>query len=329
MHLELVVPALFPAPPGASLPALELLLARGRRSECEPAGLEAWLADRFGIREKALPAGALSALAFGLDPGVHFWIRADPVHLRAERDRLVLFPSASFALEAAEAEQLGAALAGHFSDRFALKVLRPDLWVVQTETEADLRTKPPLELAGSSADANLPDKRWHALLNEMQMALHQHPVNAAREERGEPLVNSVWLWGGGRLPAAARSAWQSLSAHDPVALGLAKLSGARQAAPGAGAREWLDRAPGEGRHLVVLEGLRAPRALGDAAALAEALRALEERWFAPLLEALRAGRVGMITLHAPEAGRAFETIRGDLRRFWRRRRPLRDYGRDL
>jgi hypothetical protein len=37
----------------------------------------------------------------------------------------------------------------------------------------------------------------------------------------------------------------------------------------------------------------------------------------------------MITLHAPEAGRAFETIRGDLRRFWRRRRPLGDYGRDL
>jgi len=51
---------------------------------------------------------------------------------------------------------------------------------------------------------------------------------------------------------------------------------------------------------------------------------LERRWFAPLLAALRAQRIGMITVRVPDAvpGAGFETVRGDLRRFWRRPRPI-------
>ena len=197
--------------------------------------------------------------------------------------------------------------------------------MIATAQEARLGAKAPLELVGQNVDPNLPEKRWHALLNEIQMALYQHPVNTEREASGVPVINSVWLWGGGRLPGAAASEWLSVSGGDPVALGLAKLSGARPGAPCAGAQEWLARAPADGRHLVVLDAPRAPRALGDAEGLARALQTLEERWFAPLLAALKADRVGMVTLHAPEAGLSFETIRGDLRRFWRRPRPLSAY----
>jgi len=35
---------------------------------------------------------------------------------------------------------------------------------------------------------------WHQLFNEIQMLLFSHPVNEAREVRGELPVNSVWLW---------------------------------------------------------------------------------------------------------------------------------------
>ena len=94
-----------------------------------------------------MPAGALSALGLGLDPGGRFWMRADPVHLRADRDRVLLFPSHGFTLEADEAEQLGAALERHFADLFELRVLRPDVWVLGTAAEAALQSKPPLELA--------------------------------------------------------------------------------------------------------------------------------------------------------------------------------------
>ena len=99
----------------------------------------------------------------------------------------------------------------------------------------------------------------------------------------------------------------------------------RHRAPGAGAAEWLGRAPEDGRHLLVLDDLRGAQALRDPDALARRLQELEDKWLAPLLAALKSGRIGMITIHIPDAAAAFETVRGDLRRFWRRRRPLAEY----
>ena len=120
--------------------------------------------------------------------------------------------------------------------------------------------------------------------------------------------------------------WQSVTAADPIALGLARLGGARQRPLPATAEAWLERSGEEGRHLIVLDFLRAPLALGESAEYRECIDALEKRWFAPLLAALRAGRIGMVTLHVPDClGASFETIRGDLRRFWRRRKALESY----
>jgi len=323
VHVELVVPALFQA--DAPAPALELLLARARRAAGKPASLEDWYRGAFGLAEEPLAAGALTALAYGKDAGAGAWLRADPVHLRADRDRLLLIPSAGFALSADEAQQLCTALNAHFSEQFTLHAFAPDQWGLHSVAAMDLRTRPPLGIAGRDVDAELPDKRFHALLNEIQMALYQHPVNTAREGRGVPVVNSLWPWGAGKLPDAAQGPWQSLSAEDPVALGLARLAGLRHRSPGSGAAQWLERAPAEGRHLVVLDVLRGAAALGDHEALARRLQVLEEHWFAPLLAALRAGRIGMLTTHVPEAGASFETARGDLRRFWRRARPVAAY----
>ena len=69
MHLELVVPALLPAPGAPPLPALELLLARARRTPGKAGKLESWLAGAFDLDEDHFPAGALTALACGQAPG--------------------------------------------------------------------------------------------------------------------------------------------------------------------------------------------------------------------------------------------------------------------
>ena len=327
MHVELVVPGLFQAQ--AAAPALEMLLARGRRTPGQAAALEEWCARAFGLEGSPLPAGALTALACGLEPGTAYWMRADPVHLRADRDRVLLYPSQGFALTAEEAEPLAAALDAHYAGEFFFAALRPDVWCLRGGREIPASERPPIEIAGRSVDGELPDKRWHALLNEIQMAMYQHPVNTAREARGDPVVNGVWLWGAGRLPAAAALSntgpWHSLSADDPLALGLARLAGVRHRPPGAGAAPWLGRTPEDGRHLVILESLRGAQVLGDAKTVEGRLRGLEDRWFAPLLAALRAGRIGMLTVHVPDAGASFETERNDLRRFWRRPKPLATY----
>jgi hypothetical protein len=326
MHLELVVPALFEARSPA--PSLELLLARGRRTGRAQASLEEWLAGAFGL-SGPLPAGALTAHASGAPAAEGHWLRADPVHLRADGNRVLLLPGEGLDLSEAESQALLGELNRHFADQFSVAAVAPDRWILRAASVLTVETRPPLEASGGDGGAQPPERRLRALLAEIQMALYQHEVNTRREARGAPVVNSVWLWGAGPLPEAAAlqdaTPWRSVSASDPAALGLAKLAGLRHRAPGEGAEAWLERAPEDGRHVVLLDALRAGAALGDAEALATRMQALEERWFAPLLTALRTGRIGMFTLHAPEAGASFETVRGDLRRFWRRPRPLASY----
>jgi hypothetical protein len=342
LHCELIVPALLPA--GVEdikqalgdlrLPSLELLLARSRRTAEEAVSLERWLAETFDANDEVeIPAGALSVIALGGEAGDATWMRADPAHLRLNRDQLVLVPAAAFEIKAAEAESLAETLNKHFSGQLTFFPLSAERWCVRLEGSSaeGLRTETPAEVAGKDINRHLPtgggSKRWHSLLNEIQMLLHEHPVNEARESRGEPVVNSVWLWGAGRLPGDSSAAYQSVTADDPVAQGYAKAAKLRHRSLPANADEWLARLPEEGRQLLVLDGLRMPLALGDFDAWRQRVVELEERWFAPLLAALKAGRIGMVTVRVPDAAdlKSFETTHNDQRHFWRRPKALGSY----
>jgi hypothetical protein len=341
MHCELIVPSLFPEGPHAAealgdlrLPALELLLARSRQSSDESVSLEAWLFEAFGgDGDDEVPAGALTMAGLGGAAADALWMRADPAHLRLNRDQLILVPAVVFGLEAAEAEALTGTLNRHFAGQLAFNPVPADRWSVRVDgfDAAGLRTKPPAEIAGEDINLHLPAGKhsieWHQVLNEIQMVLHEHPVNEAREARGEPAVNSVWLWGAGRMPEGLASASQSVTSDDPLALGFAQAAGLRHRTVPADASAWLERLPGEGRHLLVLDALRMPLALNDFDAWRGRIVELETRWFAPLLAALKAGQVGMVTIISPDEKelRAFESTRNDLRHFWRRPRPLASY----
>lgn len=67
-----------------------------------------------------------------------------------------------------------------------------------------MKAVPPHDISGKSILDYLPvgdgadELIW--LMNAAQMALHKHPVNLAREKRGELSANSVWLWGHGKMP---------------------------------------------------------------------------------------------------------------------------------
>ncbi len=314
MHVELVVPALPAAQSLPRLPALELLLARGRSTQEEPLPFERWLASAFGIADAPLAAGALTALAGGRDPGDGYWLRADPVHLEIGAQGVTLTAAAALALERPEADALCGALARHLGEAFDFFSPSAQHWCLRAPSDMPIDAQAPAER--TDADSVLPQGtaagRALALATEIQMVLHDHPANRSREQRGELTINSVWLWGAGRLPRSARASWQSVSSDDPVAAGLARCAGIRHGPLPPGALHWLERAPQDGRHLCVL----------DPAPSAQQLQTLEQRWFEPLLQALRQGRIGMLTLRIPDSGDACETTRADLRRFWRRPRPL-------
>ena len=322
MHCELLVPGLFAAPGGARLPSLELLLARGRCTSAGAETVEDWLHDAFELGDAPLAAGALTLLGADGEPGTRWWLRADPVHLRPMRDRLVFAPAPVLGLKPGDAQALCDALNSHFGSRMSVQAIDAERWVATTDAEFTAEAEPPLALAGRDVAMALPTGT-SALLNEAQMVLHAHPINEARDIP----VNSVWFWGAGRAPAVPAKRWHSVTADDPLVLGLGRATGARHKTVPASALAWLDRAPEEGRHLVLLDALRVPLALEQTGEFQAALARLERDWFAPLLDALRDGRIGMVSIHVPDAAEslAYETIRGDLRRFWRRPRSLEHY----
>jgi len=331
MNVHLAVPDLLwperetaaAADPGP-LPALERLFARGRRKRGAAADLESWLLAEW----RAESAAAHSLAADGGEPGDAYWARADPCSLRVTRDALVPLDSTLFDLSRTEAEALVADLNRHFADRgLTFHPWQPERWYLRAEVPGPY-DGPPLAVARGRPLAIRPGAApGAALANEIQMLLHEHPVNEARERRGAAPVNAVWLWGGGRFARPAARPFRRVRTRDPLAAGLALGAGAAVFPPADDATQWLRASGNDGVELVVLEALRDPASYGEAEEWRARLGVLERDWFAPLAGALARGRIGMLTLHAVGRGGTVdvETTRQDLRYFWRRRRRLASY----
>lgn len=308
---------------GLELPALHALLGRGRRMRRPAVPAERWLCEAFGIKGEELPVGALRLLGEGRDPGGDAWLCADPVHLRFSRNTLVV-DAAGPDLGMDEAAQFAAALNDHLAGFGEFLAPHPQRWYLRTKGAPRIVTHSPAAVAGRTLEPFLPQgedaRNWRRLINEAQVLLHNHPLNAAREAEGRPTANSLWPWGAGALPAAAAAPATHVHADHPLALGLAKLAGV----PAAPVPARLDDAVAQG--LTFLETLD-EAALGlDAAAWRSSLAELEAHWFAPALAALRTRRTHGLRLTALGDDAVVDVTldAGDLWQFWRRPKTLAD-----
>src|SRR6266699_3943072 len=328
MHFHLFIPDFFSTEgedSGDRLVAAETLFAKGRRRRLSASSPEAWLFERFAVpKQRDWPVAPYTLLADGGAPERDFWLRADPVHLRLGRDTLTFADSAAFGVSRAESEALVETLNRHFGDAMFFYPVQPARWYVRLRETPDMHTTPPSAAREGLIEGNLPSgpdaMRFHALMNEAQMLLHEHPVNAEREARGEPALNSVWFWGGGVIDAAKAQPFSAVITDDPLARGLALAAGIPALALPKDAGSALAALGDEGRVLAVPDAPRETQ-------LRERRTALERDWFLPLLAALKSGRIGMLTLHLAGENRLLqvETVRSDLRYFWRLRKPLSAY----
>ena len=323
-------PAEFPRP---AAPTLEWLLARAE-IDAAPPSADATLFQLFGlpVSDTAdLPVAAVTRLADGGDPDDGWWLRADPVHLRPDQRGVFLVDARVLAIEPAEAQALVEAFNQTFAaDGLRLDPLRLDRWYLRLPADSDsgLRTHPLIDAIGRDINPLLPygpaSLGWHALLTEAQMLFHGHPVNQAREQRGQPMINGLWLWGGGGCPSGARPPATGLYANDPLTQGLARLANAAVAPVPEHAGDWLDSVGGEPDSLVVLETMRHDPADGDLTAWADHVAELEYAWFAFCRRWLQTGKLTTLRLY-PGNGRVYTLTSAARWRFWRRSRPLADY----
>jgi len=320
-----LIPHLFPtayllkaAAPDLSLPALQSLLVRGTRQPCPAEGVEAALCAALGIeRQQDWPLAPITLAVDGGEAGDAYWLRADPVHLRVMRDRIVLADGDALSLSRVEADALATAIGQHFGDDLRPLPLHPRRWYLRFPAAPHLTTTPLSVAVGRDIDPLLPQgadaMRFRSRLNELQMLLHEHPVNQAREARGELPVNSLWLWGGGHQPAI-RSITASIYTRDPEAQALGAFCNTRVHALPAQLDAQLLKADG----VILLDALIRSGQVGDACGWREALRELEQNWFVPLLGMLRNIGPQGLRLLDPVNGKALHLQARDAWKIWRR-----------
>ena len=149
------------------------------------------------------------------------WVAAaDPVHLEARLDHLCLHALEGSQADLTDLRSIFDFLQSTFgSDELAFvrigrcTYLRGDSPVASAAVSSVLIDGlPPDEFMplGPAAETH------HRLLSEVQMALHEHSVNTAREVHGLQPINSIWLWGGGRAPDPTVQPILPLFADDPL-----------------------------------------------------------------------------------------------------------------
>ena len=329
--MQLIVPHLFPparlleaAAQDLRLPAFETLLARGRLAACAADGVEAEVCAGLGIaRQQDYPIAPITLQYDSDEPGPYYWLRADPVHLRVMRDRIVLADSSELGLAQAEADAMVRSIGEHFGAAFSPQPLHPARWYLRLDQAPRLRTTPVSLAVGCDIDPLLPQgddaMQFRTQLNELQMLLFEHPVNQAREARGVLPVNSLWLWGGGRLPSAQQSD-VAIYSCDAEVTALARFGGVQPAAlPDIFAADLI-----ASNSLIVLDQLKEAGQYGDALGWRAAISVLERDWFAPLLACLHR-RPATARLVDPVHGRALDLNRLDSWKIWHRPRPLSSY----
>ena len=337
-HLTLVLPGLsgpVSDPPVAAYleprpVALDRLLSRCTVQSATGRDLGTTLAGLFGLQGGSVDALPVASLTYLSDTGVSpggYMLRADPVHLRADQSSLRLFDSGSFNLTQQEADELVAAFNGFYAERgWRLEAPRPQRWYLSLPADPGITTRAIGDVVGQSIDACLPQgdtaADWHALLNEIQMLFHAHPVNEAREQCGEPAINSLWFWGGGVLPTEVKTTATRVVTDQPLAMGLARQAGITRLDIPANGDELLAIAA-DGRSLVVNDVLESLTQYGDIENWVDTLQQLEQHWFAPLLAAVKSGVLDSLEI-LPCNGQRYLTSRKQQRAFWKRSRHFED-----
>ncbi len=299
-EIHLIVPGLaawldIPHSEVTAMPGLERLLARGRGRAGETSLADA-LCRAFAVaQQEDCPLAPVTASFDGVNANLGYWLRCDPVHLQVGMRGMTLLDAWHIGLARAESEALVASLTPLFKEAgWTLVAPTPGRWYGHPSHAVKLQTKPLDAVATRHVNSALPTgpsaARVMRLVNDAQILLHDHPVNQARELRGQMPINSLWLWGGGEMPKV-HGRFQQVLAGQTEALALARLS----SCPSAPCPACLGDVPKKNTSLLILPEF-------PAGAVAEQARRLDADWFQPLLRGLRGGRIhrASLTLTGPE-----------------------------
>lgn len=170
-------------------------------------GLLPWAA-----REMGTPPAGEEAAGWG-------WVT--PAHWAVGADQVTLLPPAALSLDEADSRVVFEAVRPLFEgDGARLLWQGADRWAASHPSLATLPTASLDRVMNRGIDLWLPRaagqgaaRLWRRLQNEVQMLLHEHPLNQAREARGLLPVNSFWLSATGTWQPAIEAAAPQVDAR--------------------------------------------------------------------------------------------------------------------
>ncbi len=304
-------------------------------SRCQPRSfparnLEETALKLFNVRfpDRQAPVAPFARLGDSGQLPDGYCLRADPVHLRADTRGLILFDTSTFPFSDKESQALLASVADFLGqDGWQLESSHAGHWYLSGGGGQELISVPLPLLRGKPVSDYLPQGKdalvWRTRLNEIQMLMHAHPVNQQRAERGLPLVNSLWIWGGGVLPENGAQCFNRVVTNNVTVKGLGKWISSRCEPVPNHADELLSKPGNNERVLVTLEALDAPAAYEDLGHWNETLERYERDWFKPLLDVLTGRRLRYLELF-PGNGQRYRMTPAHLLKFWKRSKSYRE-----
>ncbi|GFE80785.1 hypothetical protein GCM10011487_27850 [Steroidobacter agaridevorans] len=295
--LTLIVSGLNPLRAGdeagpARWPQLARLAGRGsvgkRPIEARQDALHAAILDALQLHDVAdkYPSAAVIRTGLTGERAGGFWLRAQPIHFAAGLDRLTTVPLHGQArMSIAERNSLAPRFADHLqSTGFELHDGADGEWLLRSEAPLQVQTVTPEFAAANPAEHILPSGRDAAglrrLMTELQMLLHEHPVNTQRQLRGLPALNAIWLHGEGMLSDVSAQALPAACGDDVYLRGVFRLHERPMQSQPADAASLLSRISGPTVAFI------------DAADV----EALETKWLAPASRALMSGAIARLTV---------------------------------
>ena len=215
------------------LPALEQVFSKGRPRRIESPTANHLRFALFGFEPSgALPVAALTHLsdrkAAQRENG--YWLRTDPVTLWADMAQVIMTSYGFADLDPYERNEIENCIRSVFlSEGLDFYSDHPERWCIALSEPLEFDFTPLNHALGMDVADALPSHPealfWRRILNEIQVALHNCPVNIRRRQSGRQEINSVWFWGGGFLPdAAPKDLVDTVYSNHPVTRGLAIIN---------------------------------------------------------------------------------------------------------
>lgn len=262
---------------------------------------EQWLAG--SERDTSPPLAHAMMQQLGMPPMPGYWFVLEPAHFHVALDHLVLTDRRQLSVSDATSQALFDAAHPLFAEfGYTLRYGDAHHWFLRADAWSGLRTCSPDAACGHNVDIWLPrgdsERDWRRLHNEIQMLWHLHPMNEAREQRGERRVNALWLWGGSDHEEPSPSLSASVRRLARQLLNLASDDG--------------DAGP------TLVDTLTGPALAGDWSGWMAALTAIDQQEIAPRLQKLSDGQLDRLTLVLTDSRRAVEwqLRRASMRKFW-------------